>query len=120
MSTEAVDGDIFDMIEDQSGAQIRFAELEANILQGDGTSVAGVEAVGRHGTEHEVIAGNLRKIASRGVLCYAAAAEGEVDVVEGDIFEDRSADGAECDAGVTFSEVVVAGDGGVAELAGWW
>ncbi len=116
MSAEAVDGDIFDMIEDQGGAQIRLAELEANILQGDGASVAGVEAVGRHGTEHEVLAGNLRKIASRGVLCCAAAAEGEVDVVEGDIFEDRSSDGAERDAGVALSEVVVAGDGGVAEL----
>ena len=73
---------------------------------------AGVEAVGRHGPHHEVFAGDLREIAAGCVFGCAATAEGEVDVVEGDVFHDGSADTVEGDAGVLFAGVGGAGDFG--------
>ena len=57
--------------------------------------IARVKAVGGHGAEREVFAGDLGKVAAGGVLGGAAAAEGEVDVVEGDVLHGGIADAVE-------------------------
>jgi hypothetical protein len=45
-------------------------------LQGNASGVARVEAIRGHGTEHEILARNRRKVATRGVLGGSSAAEG--------------------------------------------
>jgi len=116
LDAEAVDRGVFYVVEDEGWAQVGLAELKTDVLQGDGAGVASVKAIRRDGAEHEVLAGDLRKVAPCGVLCGASASEGEMDVVEGDVFDDRSTDGAEGDGGALLAGVVTAGDSGLAKL----
>lgn len=112
MQVEAVDGCVFDVVEDEGGAEIGGGDLEANVLEGEAFDSAGVEAVGGHGAHHEVLAGDLWEVAAGCVFGCPATAEGKVDVVEGDVFHDGSADTVEGDAGVLFAGVGGAGDFG--------
>ena len=84
-------------------AQIRRADLKAHILQSNAAGVARVKAIRGHGPEHEILARNLRQVAPRGVFGGSSAAEGEMNIVERDIFESGIADAVQRDAGMAFA-----------------
>ena len=113
-----VDGGILNVVEDGGRTEIWSCYLDPDVLQRETTDIARVEAVGGHGAECEVFAGDLGKIASRIVRGEAAAAEREADIVERDIFHGCIADAIERDAGVALAWVGSAGDLGPGELRG--
>ena len=83
-----------------AGRKIGRAHLEAHILQSKSVRIARIEAVRRNRAQLEILAENLGNIAPRGLLRRAAAAEGEMDVIEGDILKHRIVDRVQNDRGM--------------------
>ena len=82
MNAEAVDGSVFNMVEDQCRTQVWGTDLKAHVLHGYAVDVAGIQPIGRHGPHHKIFACYLRQVAPGGVFCGASAAKGEVHILE--------------------------------------
>src|SRR5580704_14541581 len=96
------------MIENYCWAEFRRADLESHILQRNAAGVPGVEAICRHWPKREVLARKLRKVAPGSVFGSTATPERQVDIIEGNILQRRSADAIQRDTGVAFARVVAA------------
>jgi len=116
LNPQSVDSRIFNMVENQSGPQIRSAYLEPHILQRKSVDVASIQTVSWHWTEHEILSSDFRQIAPSGIFCSASSSKSEMDIVEGDVFHHRSANAIKCDAGVSFARSIAAGDGSFCKL----
>src|SRR5271154_3748002 len=104
------------MVEDHGGAHLRCAYLKPNILQRQPSGVPRVEAIGRHRSQHEVFTRDFGKVTPRGVFSRASPAEGEVNIVEGDVLHGCITDAVQRDAGKTFTRVGFACDLCLGEL----
>ncbi len=107
LQAEAVDGGVGDVIKDEGGAGVGVGEFEADVVQSEAADVAGVEGVGGPDAGGVIFSDDFWDIADGGFLGGATAGEGDVDVVEADVFEEGVADGVEADAGFYFAGVVV-------------
>ena len=65
------------------------SHLEPYILERDAADVSRVEAICGNRAKLKVFSEHLRNVASRGLLGGPASAKGEVNIVEGDVFNYR-------------------------------